>query len=411
MTTLARIEKKPDVGLDVPGAFRGLYRNHRYKVFYGGRGSSKSWTIARVLLSLAYTSKVRVLCVREFQTSIADSVHKLLSDQIEALGLGSFFAITKNSILCPLTGSEFLFKGLRRNINEIKSTEGIDICWAEEAQSVSAESWQILIPTIRKEYSEIWVTFNPDDSESSTWKRFVINPPKNALVVKVNFDGNPWFPEVLNDERLDMLAKDPDAYDWVWNGNCRTISDAVIFKGRYIVDDFSEPEDVRPYYGVDWGFSQDPTVMVRCYIQDNTLYVTHEAYGRGVEFEQLPGFFDSVPKSREWPVKADNARPETISYVRRQGFNIAPADKWPGSIEDGIAHLKGFTKIVIHPRCKHFTMEAALYKYKVDQNTGDVLPVIVDANNHLWDALRYALDGYIRRSSTVGVFAKLGAMA
>jgi len=378
-----------------PPPFRPLFRPARYKVYYGGRGGGKSWTVARALIIKGLQSKIRVLCAREFQTSIADSVHKLLSEQIEALGLAPYYEVQKTRII-GLNGTEFIFKGIRHNVQEIKSTEGVDYCWIEEAQSVSEESWGVLIPTIRQEGSEIWMTFNPQDDDDPTYKKFVLNPPPGAIVRKVSWRDNPHFPQVLRDEMEYLRRVDPDAYAHVWEGETRTISDAVILRGKVEVRPFETPPVDRFYFGADWGFSQDPTVLIRCFVVDRTLYIDHEAYSIGCDIDKTPALFDRVPESRKWPIYADSARPETISYMRRAGFNISAAEKWSGSVEDGIAFLRSFEKIVIHERCKHAAEEARLYKYKVDTRTGEVLPVIVDAHNHVIDALRYAISKLVR---------------
>lgn len=337
-----------------------------------------------------------MLCAREFQSSISDSVHRLLCDQISALGLDHHYRITLNGIENLVTGSEFIFKGLRHAIREIKSLEGIDICWVEEAESTSDESWEILIPTIRKEGSEIWVSFNTRDETDPTYQRFVLHAPAGAIVEKVGWQDNPFFPETLNRERLALLADDPEAYGHIWDGHARTLSDAVIFRRRTLFQTFETPADARFFHGADWGFANDPTVLIRCWMADKALMVDMESFGYGVEIDETAQLFDRIPTARKWPIKADNSRPETISYIARQGFNIKAADKWPGSVEDGIAHLKGFQGIVIHERCKHMRDEANLYSYKVDKVTRDVLPIVVDKHNHGWDAIRYALDGYIQ---------------
>jgi phage terminase large subunit len=390
--------------LQVPPVFRRIWEPARYKVYHGGRGSSKSWSVAGVLIHMAARMRIRVLCAREFQNSIGDSVHRLLSDQIYRLGLMAEYAITKNSISCPRTGSEFLFKGLHHNVNEVKSTEGINICWVEEAQRVSADSWQVLIPTIRAEGSEIWLTFNPDSETDPTYQRFVVDPPPNSIVQQVNYTDNPFFPDTLRAEMEYMKRVDYDAYLHVWEGNPRAISNAVVFKGKYRVESFERPPEVdRFYYGADWGFSQDPTVLVRCFIHNNTLYIEHEAYGVGVELDDINALFRTVPGADRWPIKADNSRPETISHVRGKtrdgvaGLNVAAAPKWPGSVEDGIAHIRRFECVVIHERCKRTADEFALYAYKVDKATEEVLPVLIDKHNHCIDAIRYALADLIRR--------------
>lgn len=351
--------------------------------------------VARALLIKGLDKKVRVLCAREFQTSIADSVHKLLSEQVEALGLAPYYEVQKTRIL-GLNGTEFIFKGLRHNVQEIKSTEGVNYCWIEEAQSVSEESWSVLVPTIRQTDSEIWMTFNPMDDDDPTYRRFVLLPPPNSIIRKVSWRDNPWFPQVLRDEMEYLQRVDPDAYQHVWEGETRTISDAVILRGKFSVEAFETPEVDRFYYGADWGFSQDPTVLVRCYVRDRSLFIDHEAYSIGCDIDKTPALFDRIPDARRWPIYADCARPETISYMKRAGFNISAAPKWAGSVEDGIAYLRSFERIVIHERCRHMADEARTYKYKVDQRTGDVLPVVVDASNHVIDGLRYALSSLIR---------------
>ena len=378
-----------------PKAFQGLFKPYRYKVFYGGRGSGKSWNVARALLLLGNNQKLRILCAREIQRSISDSVHKLLCEQIDALGLSGNYIITRDAIRGTEYGTEIIFKGLRSNPQEIKSTEGIDICWVEEAAAVSADSWDILIPTVRKPNSEIWLTFNPLDESDPTYQRFVLNAPDDAYVCKVNYDGNPAFPDVLKKEMEWLKARDYESYLHIWEGEVRKHSNAVIFAGRFSVEEFETDRDARFYQGCDWGFAQDPTALIRCYIKDRTLYIDREAWGVGVDLDETPALFDTIETARSWPIKADNARPETISFMKRRGFHISGAKKWAGSIEDGIEYLKSLD-IVIHPRCRHTIDEFAHYSYKVDKQTGDVLPVIVDAWNHCIDALRYSLDGMIK---------------
>lgn len=397
----------------LPSIFSEIWYPKRYKVFHGGRGSAKSWSVAAALVTIASVSQVRVLCAREFQNSIADSVHRLLSDQIGLLGLTHLFEITLTSIKCLRTGSEFMFKGLRHNVNEIKSTEGVDICWVEEAQRVSDGSWQTLIPTIRKPGSEIWITFNPEDERDPTYVRFIANSPPDSLVKQVNYIDNPYFPDVLRAEMEYMKRVDYDAYLHVWEGKPKTRSKSVIFSGKYRVESFDEkPDDGRYFYGADWGFAQDPSTLIRCFIKGRTLYIEYEAYGVGVEFDELPQLWRSVPGAQGALVKADNSRPETISAMNKRGFNVLPADKWAGSVEDGIAHLRAFDVIVIHERCVHTAEEFRLYSYKVDKQTEEVLPIVVDKHNHCIDAIRYALDGIIRRSQDglLDFYAHMAAM-
>lgn len=400
-----------------------IYVPSRYKVAYGGRGGAKSWGFARTLALLSAKRPLRVLCARELQNSIQESVHRVLSDQIEALGLARYFDIQQQGIYGtgPAKGTEFIFAGIRNNVTKIKSTEGVDICWVEEAEKVSEASWKVLIPTIRKRGSEIWVGFNPNEDRDPTYKRFVLKPPPTARVVKIGWQDNPWFPEELELERqyaLSLIAQAQDDderaqaqadYDHVWEGETANQTQAAIFRKRVVVEAFDTPSDgsVRFHYGADWGFANDPTALIRFWIADDVLYIDREAFGYGVELDDLHSLFDSIDGARDWPIKADCSRPETISYMRRQGFGITAAAKWPGSVEDGIQHIKGFRRIVIHERCKHMQEEARLYSYKVDRVTGDILPIIVDKWNHGWDAVRYGLDGYIQARGGAGVWARL----
>lgn len=372
-----------------------ITENHRYKVAYGGRGSGKSIGFADSCLIKALSKKTRILCTRQLQTSIKDSVHKLLCDRIEKLGLSDYFEITRETIRCT-NGSEFIFKGIQNNVMEIKSMEGIDIAWAEESQSISKESWDVLIPTIRQEGSEIWITFNPDREEDETYARFVLNPPPDCKTVLVNYTDNPFFPDVLRKEMEYCKEIDYPRYEHIWLGKTIIETEAQIFKGKFELKEFEAEPYTEFFYGADWGFSNDPTAITRSFIKDKCLYIEYEAGGVGVEMDELPALFDSVPDSRKWKIRSDCARPETISYVARQGFNCVAADKWKGSVEDGIEYLRSFEKIYIHPRCKHTYEEFKYYSYKKDKISGDILPIVVDAWNHYIDSIRYALEPYIK---------------
>lgn len=685
--------------LEMPEKLMFLFdRQSRYKVAYGGRGSSKSWSFGRALIILAVSKKVRILCARQVQASIKDSVYKLLCDTIDALGLTSLFHITRDSIRC-CNGSEFFFKGIQNNVNEIKSMEGIDYCWVEEAQNVSQESWDILIPTIRKEGSEIWITFNPDREEDATYRMFVTNPPDDCISVQINYDQNPWFPDTLRREMEYCKRVDYGKYEHVWLGKTVINTEAQVYNGKFEMKDFETPDGIELYYGADWGFAClggdtlvstingdvpikdikvgdlvltregykkvlftknkgkrdvfdvdfgyknstiitsdhrifttngwkmiseleevvtlcvkksnlmgefisaiqkvntriisivngkkmasifkkfyteifgsstmgkyqmgamftilmgilstmksaisfalqkvnikkyttkinsgvcpkrlhagmdiqektglrggkkllrkfkksidfaksvaksllpqmsiknfvvqgaentqilvkakkntfarrvvkslwhhlipserlvlksvhinsrqrkeqeevfditveggeffangvlvhncDPTALVRCFIKDRCLWIDYESGGVGVDFEEIPALFDIVPDARKWEIRADCARPETISYVKRQGFRISACPKWKGSVEDGIAYIRGFEKIYVHPRCPKTYNEFKFYSYKQDRVSGDVLPIVLDKDNHFLDALRYALNPYIQKNVSI----------
>jgi phage terminase large subunit len=204
-----------------------LFSQSRYKVLYGGRGGAKSWAIARALLALGIARRLRILCARETMQSISDSVHKLLADQVEALGLAGHYQVLKSAIV-GINGTEFAFAGLRHNVAQIKSYESFDIAWVEEAQSVSKASWEVLIPTIRKPDSEIWISFNPELASDDTFRRFITSPPPGCKPVMVSFRDNPWFPDVLKAEMEHLKATDPDAYNHVWEGMCiQTVEGAI----------------------------------------------------------------------------------------------------------------------------------------------------------------------------------------
>ena len=203
--------------IQIPKAFKDLFKPYRYKVFYGGRGGAKSHNIARYLLVEGMQRKMRFLCARELQGSIGDSVHKLLQDIINDHELSHFYDVQK-AVIKGINGTEFIFKGLKHNATEIKSTEGIDKVWVEEAEKVSQNSWEVLVPTIRKPGSEILISFNPKHPTDPTYVNFVTNADDAMLVRKVSWQDNPFFPDTLNQERLRMQKNDPVAYNHVWEG-------------------------------------------------------------------------------------------------------------------------------------------------------------------------------------------------
>ena len=381
---------------EFPPKLHFLFDPYRYKVAFGGRGGAKSWSYARALLILALRKRLRILCARELQVSISDSVHKLLKEQIETMALGSSYVVTQHSII-GRNGSEFLFCGIRSNITKVKSMEGIDICWVEEAERVSEESWSVLIPTIRKSGSEIWVSFNPDAETDPTYARFISNAPPESMVVKIGWQDNPWISTELIKEKDYSYRVDPDAADHVWGGKPKRISKSTVLFGKYIVEEFAPQEDWTPLYGADFGFARDPTVIIKAWVHGRKLYIEHEAYGMGVETVDLPDLFAKVPGAKHHTIRADGARPENISHLRNNGFpKIMACEKWAGSVEDGVSHLRSYEKIIIHPRCRHTVDEAGLWSYKTDRLTGDVLPELVPRHDHCWDSVRYACGPLIK---------------
>ncbi|ROR52297.1 UNVERIFIED_ORG: phage terminase large subunit [Providencia alcalifaciens] len=404
--TVARIEIPPKL---IP-AFEG---NYRYRCSHGGRGSAKTRTFALMTAIRGYMAAMNgqsgvILCAREYMNSLEESSMEEVKQAIRSVPwLNDFYELGEKYIRTKCRSVSYVFAGLRHNLDSIKSKARILIAWVDEAESVSEIAWTKLAPTVREAGSEIWVTWNPERDDSATDKRFRKNPPDNAVVVEMNYDDNPWFPSVLEDERLNDQARlDSATYAWIWEGAYLENSDKQVLANKYVVQSF--PDDLwqqadRLLFGADFGFAKDPNTLLRQFILNDCLYIEYEAYGVGVELDHMPEFYDKIPEARKWPIKADSARPETISYLKRQGFNISAAKKWQGSVEDGITHLRGFKQIIIHPRCKETAKEARLYSYKTDRITGEVLPVILDANNHCWDAVRYGLDGYITQKSNAGL--------
>lgn len=378
--------------IDTPRWFIPLLKPARYKGIWGGRGSGKSHAVAEYIIEQSVLGKCDVVCIREVQKSLQQSVKRLLETKIESLDVGSYFDVQHDRILSK-HGGTIIFQGMANHTaDSIKSLEGFDIAWFEEAQSCSQRSLDLLRPTMRKESSEMIFTWNPryEDDPIDRLLRGV-QPPPDATVVRVNYQDNPWFPSVLKDEMNYDMKRDMEKYQHVWLGEYVKNTESRVFKNWHI-DEFEAPEDAVLRFGADWGFAVDPTVLVRCFIVGRTLYIDHEAYMVGCEIPNTPELFMSVPEAEKWPIIADSARPETISYMKNHGFpKILPAVKGPKSLEEGIEWLKSFD-IVVHPRCEHAIQELTMYSYKTDPLTGQVLPLLADKDNHVIDAVRYACE-------------------
>ncbi|MCP4700152.1 MAG: PBSX family phage terminase large subunit [Gammaproteobacteria bacterium] len=372
----------------------------RYRCAYGGRGSGKSFSFALTSAVCGYYKPIRILCTRDLQVSIKESFHAELKAAIESQPWLADRYEVGESFIRGNNGTEFIFKGLRHNIKAIKSTANIDLCIVEEAEGVPERSWVDLIPTIRKDGSEIWVIWNPESVDSPVERRFRNSARADLMCVEVNHSDNPWFPKVLEDERReDQQTMDDALYAHIWEGAHLVITDAQVLKGKYRTGTL-QPDHTwdGPYYGVDWGFSVDPSTMIKSFIKDKILYIAEEAYGAKVEINDTPVLFDRVTGGREHVSRADCARPEMISYHRNHGYpRMMAAKKWEGSEKDGITFLRSFERIVIHPDCRHTLNEARLWSYKVDRESGDPMPILIDKNNHCWDAMRYALEPIIRQ--------------
>ncbi|MGK9167914.1 PBSX family phage terminase large subunit [Inquilinus limosus] len=386
--------------LRLPPAFRGLRKASRYKAVHGGRGSGKSHVFAELLVRRCVERPIRAVCIREVQRSLDQSVKRLLEDKIQALGLGPAFTVQADRILGPGDG-RIIFQGMQNHTAEsIKSLEGYDIAWVEEAQSLSQRSLELLRPTLRKKGSELWFSWNPTRPDDPVDQLFRGGPPPpNSVLIEANWTANPHFPKVLQAEMEWDRERDPDKYQHVWLGGYRRVSEARVFT-NWRVEAFATPANAQFLFGADWGFARDPTVLVRCFLSGRTLFVDHEAYRVGCEIDRTPALFDTVPEARRWPIVADGARPETISYMQRHGFpKLKPAVKGGGSVKEGIEFLKS-CDILVHPRCRHLIDELALFSYRTDPKTGEILPELEDRENHAIDALRYALEGQRKQYGT-----------
>ena len=379
-----------------------LLEPSRYKGAWGGRGSGKSHMFAEMMLEEHIMNQAQSsVCVREIQKSLNQSVKRLLEMKIQEMNAGAYFEVQDAVIKSKKADGRIIFQGMQNHTaDSIKSLEGYDRAWVEEAQSLSQTSLDLLRPTIRKPGSELWFTWNP--RQASDPVDLLLRgptPPKDANVIKVNYADNPWFPSVLKDEMEYDKRRDPDKYQHVWRGEYLQNSESRVFR-NWRIEDFDAPADAIHRLGADWGFSVDPTTLVRCHIIGRTLYIDFEAYMVGCEIVNTPELFMQVPEAEKWPIVADSARPETISHMRRNGFpKIMTAVKGPRSVEEGIEFLKNYT-IVVHPRCTHTIDELTLYSYKTDPLTGKILPVLEDKKNHVIDALRYACEA-VRRANTV----------
>lgn len=418
--------------LDIPTApvFEPLLAlDLRYLAAHGGRGSAKSRFFAgRLVEECVAVPGTHAVCIREVQKSLAQSAKRNIEISARALEVGGLFDPRKTEIVTP-GGGLIIFQGMQNHTAEsIKSLEGYRIAWVEEGQTLSASSLRMLRPTLRRPDSQLWFSWNPrfpndpvDDffrgnnpERKEGWEK-----PPRAAIVQSNWMDNPWFHETTLVEEKDFdYRRDRETYDHVWLGGYERNSEARVFK-NWRVDwfDIAEFGNVRLLGGADWGFSIDPTVLVLCFIVGRMLYIWREVWQIGCEIDRTPALFDMIDPewtqgrardpsykslARKVPIVADSARPETISYMQRNGFpRIQAAIKGPGSVEDGITFLKSYD-IVIHPDCTHVAAEFARYSYKIDKKTDTVTSDLADDHNHTIDSVRYALES-VRRGGMATV--------
>jgi len=410
-------QKAHVLAIDTPRWALPLLNPKRIKGAKGGRSSGKSHErIESAVEAMIIDRDYQIVCIREIQKSLKYSAKKLFESKIVKMGVAHLFEITQTEIRRRGGEGLVIFVGMQdHTADSIKSLEAFDLALCEEAQSLSKRSLELLIPTIRKDTSELWFIWNPDQPDDAVELLFkgelrVADIEGRSLtgddceMIHVNYLENPWCPEVMKKEAAKMLKRDPEAHAHVWLGGYNTKSKAQIFAGRWRVDEF-EPVHAwgAPLYGMDFGFSNDPTCFVRCWIHNNVLYIDQDAGRTGLELDNTAKYFaDADPRVVKNAMRADSSAPQSISYLRRHGLpRIEGVKKWPGSVEEGVEFIKTFDEIVIHTRCKAMQDEARLYSYKIDKRTGDVQPEIVDDFNHRWDAVRYALQPIIKQKSII----------
>lgn len=385
-----------------PAKLQFLFQPSRYKVLYGGRGGAKSWGVAKALLIQAAAAPLRILCAREFQSSISESVHHLLQSQINVLGLGDFYEV-QNAMIKGANGSEFVFAGLRNNVTKIKSFEGVDRVWVEEAQAVSKSSWETLIPTIRKDGSEIWITFNPELEADETYQRFVAKPPEGAIVEKINWTDNPWFPATLEKERLQLKERDPDAYQNIWEGNCRVTLEGAIYarelraaqeEGRIRNVPYDAAKQVHTFWDLGWAdntsiwFAQSVGMEFRLidYYSNNQLPIQHY-----IQVLQSKGYIygrDWLPHDARSKEQGSGRSIEEIMVSLGRTVTIVPKL----SIPDGINAARTiFNKCYFdEQKCAEGLQSLRHYRYDVDPESKQLSGrPLHDYHSHAADAFRY----------------------
>lgn len=386
--------------VELPRKIAGVFAKPRgavqYRWLYGGRGSGKSFGAAKVAAIWGAVEPLRILCVREFQNSIAESFHAELKAAIASEPwLASAYDVGRD-YLRGRNGTEFIFRGLRRNAQSIKSLAKIDLTIVEEAEDVPEDSWLALEATVfRQPKSELWAIWNPRDQGSPVDRRFRVAPPGNGIGAQVDWYDNRFFPDGLKTLRdREQKRLDAATYAHVWEGAYLENSERQVFAGKWRVDDVRPATEWDgPYQGIDFGFRPDPLCALRAWVHDDRVWIEREAYGPGVEIDDMAAFIcNRIDGFERYAARADSAEPKTISYAKRNGLpRIEAVRKRPNSVMEGIRFLRGFREIVIDPSCTGTIRDFRLYSHKVNA-AGDVLPDLVDADNHGPDTLRYALE-------------------
>ena len=374
----------------IPSEFAGLLQpDWREAAIYGGRGSLKSHTVARVLLIRAMSKKGRAGCFREFQNSIGDSSYSLLHNLIVDYELPNF-KVTKDSIINTKTGYDFIFRGLHNNTQSIKSIEGMTEAWVEEAQTVTESSIDDLTPTVRLPGSQIFYTYNRLKDKDAVHKRLVIEGRPNTLIINANYDVAEkygWFSDVLRNEMLSDKEHRPEIYKHKWLGQPSNL------KGQ-IYKNFKRIEKIPTGAvfigsGLDFGYTNDPTADIDIWKLNNAYILDEALYSRGMKNKEIANHIKSKSHYSNQIVVGDSSEPKSIAEIRDEGVNIIGAVKGKDSVNNGIQLLQGL-EIYYTARSHNIEEEVLNYVWRVDKEEKS-LNVPIDAYNHALDAVRYKI--------------------
>jgi len=388
------------VNADFPVKLEPIFQPKRYKILYGGRGGAKSWGIARALLIMGTQRPLRILCARELQKSIKTSVHQVLSDQIKLLHLQSHYQVL-DAVIKGTNGTEVYFEGLRHNAGQIKSYEGADICWVEEAAVVSKSSWKFLIPTIRKENSEIWISFNPELEEDETYQRFILNPPTDSIIIKISWRDNPWFSNTLRQEMLDDKKRDYQNYLHVWEGFCKQAVEGAIFndemqavhdEGRLTSVPYNPAKPVNTFWDLGHGDQTAIWFMQKIGFEYHAIHFYQNARKKIQHYvkymDKLPYTYgtDYLPHDGNNQYLVGNSVKQTMRELGRR-VEVVPrcAHK-----SDSLAATRTAFPMVYFDRdgCSDGLQCLRRYKYKVDEDTG------ITSKNPLHDTYSNGADAF-----------------
>jgi len=387
-----------------------LYKPRPYKVLHGGRMSMKSTTSVIAQLRLSFNMTSRIVAAREVLEDIKDSVHALYCRVIDGVEeYRNFFHITNDYIVNKASGVEILFKGIRdHRVKGIKSVENIGILWLEEGSFISKYAWDIVDATLREQGCELWVTMNPENETDYLYQQFILNKGnygEELFIKQLNWYNNPHLSTDAIAKIIKMRENDFETYMHVYGGECLRNSNYHVFKKDFfVVQEFEEPQGIFPYFGLDFGWT-DASAGIRCYIDGENLYVTHEFKKSHVSVdllgEELSKVLKDYKKNGKYVITADSSSPDIIDLLNKYGYPCKPAFKGKGSIEAGITYIKTFKKCYVHPRCSEFLKEVYNLKYKTDRASGQIKDEIEDRNNHLVDSWRYSLEDCMKNKYNV----------